>query len=145
MLPIVLTKELNVLIVGAGRACEIKLKVLSKHPCKITIVARAFLCNIDKSVVKIKKDFDELEEEFFSPFDLIYIATKVESTKKIEKLLQKKALNYLSNPELSNFIHPCSREDGEIIVSVNSIHKPNPKRACELANRFLEYKKCHDL
>lgn len=141
MLPIVLTKSQKVLIIGAGRACEIKLKVLSKHPCDITVVANEFLSNLPKSIIKIKKDFKELDLEFFKPFDLIYIGIALEDTTMVEKLLETKAVNVLSNPQLSNFIHPCTREDEDIMVSVNHIDKPNPKAACKLAEKFLAWKK----
>jgi len=140
MLPIVLTKKQKVLIVGAGRACEIKLKVLSKHPCHITVVANQFLCELDKDIEKINKSFEELEYSFFEQFDLIYIAIPLQNTRMVKKLLKIKLVNVLSNPDLSNFIHPCTRDDGDIMISVNNINKVNPKKACSWADKFIEYK-----
>ncbi len=140
MLPVILTKKQKVLIVGAGRACEIKLKVLSNHPCHITVVANEFLSQLDTSITKIIKDFYQLEYDFFQEFDLIYIGIPLHSTVMVEKLLKTKMVNVLSNPNLSNFIHPCTRDDGDIMVSVNNINKPNPKKACKWANDFIEYK-----
>lgn len=140
MLPIVLTKKQKVLIVGAGRACEIKLKVLSKHPCHITVVANQFLCELDKDIEKINKSFEELEYSFFEQFDLIYIAIPLQNTRMVKKLLKIKLVNVLSNPDLSNFIHPCTRDDGDIMISVNNINKANPKKACSWADKFIEYK-----
>jgi len=140
MLPIILKKRQKVLIVGAGRACEIKLKVLSRIECDITIVADQFLCELPSDCTKINKTFDQLDYDFFQPFDLIYIAIKLDDTTMVEKLYQTKMINVLSNPALSNFIHPCTRDDNDIMVSVNSVGKPNPKRACGYANRFMEYK-----
>jgi len=140
MLPIILTKKQKILIVGAGRACEIKLKVLSNHPCDITVIANEFLCELNKNIKKIAKDFDELEYSFFEEFDLIYIGIPLENTNMVEKLLKTKMVNVLSNPSLSNFIHPCTRDDGDIMVSVNNINKPNPKKACKWASDFIEYK-----
>lgn len=140
MLPIVLTKKQKVLIIGAGRACEIKLKVLSKHPCHITVVANQFLCELDKDIEKINKSFEELEYSFFEQFDLIYIAIPLQNTRMVKKLLKIKLVNVLSNPDLSNFIHPCTRDDGDIMISVNNINKANPKKACSWADKFIEYK-----
>ena len=140
MLPIILTKKQKVLIVGAGRACEIKLKVLQNHPCDITVVADKFLCELDSSIIKIQKNFKELDEDFFQPYDLIYIAIALEDTTLVEKLVKTKMINVLSNPKLSNFIHPCSRDDGDILVSVANLNKPDPKKACSWSNRFIEYK-----
>lgn len=140
MLPIVLTKKQKVLIVGAGRACEIKLKVLSKHPCHITVVANQFLCELDKDIEKINKSFEELEYSFFEQFDLIYIAIPLQNTRMVKKLLKIKLVNVLSNPDLSNFIHPCTRDDGDIMVSVNNMNIANPKKACSWADKFIEYK-----
>ncbi len=116
------------------------MKVLSKHPTEITIVAKEFLCNIDKSIKKIKKSFEELDYNFFLDFDLIYIAIPLKETKIVEELAKVKMVNVLSNPKLSNFIHPCSRDDEDIIVSVANLKKANPKRACSWADRFIEYK-----
>jgi len=141
MLSMILTKRQKVLIVGAGRACEIKLKVLSAHPCDITVVAKEFLCELDKSIQRVEKSFEELEESFFENFDLIYIGIPLKDTTLIEKLLEKKMVNVLSNPQLSNFIHPCVRDDGDVMVSVANLKSPNPKRACALADEFIEYKK----
>ena len=141
MLPVILTKKQKVLIVGAGRACEIKLKVLSAHPCDITVVANEFLCELDESIEKIQKDFEELEISFFENFDLIYIGISLTNTALVEKLLETKMVNVLSNPKLSNFIHPCTRDDGDVMVSVANLNTPNPKKACALANEFIEYKK----
>ena len=140
MLPIVLTKKQKVLIVGAGRACEIKLKVLSKHPCHITVVANQFLCELDKDIEKINRSFEELEYSFFEQFDLIYIAIPLQNTRMVKKLLKIKLVNVLSNPDLSNFIHPCTRDDGDIMVSVNNMNTSNPKKACSWADKFIEYK-----
>ena len=140
MLPIVLTKKQKVLIVGAGRACEIKLKVLSKHPCHITVVANQFLCELDKDIEKINGSFEELEYSFFEQFDLIYIAIPLQNTRMVKKLLKIKLVNVLSNPDLSNFIHPCTRDDGDIMVSVNNMNTANPKKACSWADKFIEYK-----
>jgi len=141
MLPVILTKKQKVLIVGAGRACEIKLKVLRNHPCDITVVSREFLCELDSNIVKIQKNFEELEKSFFESFDLIYIGIALGDTKLVEKLLKTKMVNVLSNPKLSNFIHPCSRDDGDVMVSVVNLNTPNPKKACVLADEFIEYKK----
>lgn len=141
MLPIILTKKQKVLIVGGGRACEIKLKVISKHSCDITVVANEFLFKLDDSIKKIYKGFEELEESFFDDFDLIYIGIILPNSDMLQKLLKTKMVNVLSNPKLSNFIHPCSRDDDDIMVSVVNLNKPNPKKACRWANKFIDYKK----
>ena len=140
MLPIIVTKKQKVLIIGAGKACEIKLRVLSNHPCHITVVADQFLCKLDERIEKIHKSFEELNEVFFEPFDLIYIAIPLKKNEMVEKLLKTKMVNVLSNPSLSNFIHPCTRDDGDIMISVNNINKANPKKACSWADKFIEYK-----
>jgi siroheme synthase (precorrin-2 oxidase/ferrochelatase) len=142
MLPLVLTKKQKVLIVGAGRACEIKLRSLSSHPCDITVVSKKFLCETEEGIKKVQKSFEELTESFFEPFDLIYIAVELKDTSMVEKLLKTKMVNVTSNPALGNFIHPCNRNDGDINVSVNSINKPDPKTACKWAEEFIEYKRC---
>lgn len=140
MLSVILTKKQKVLIVGAGKACEIKLKVLQKHPCDITVVAREFLCQLDENIQKIQKNFEELNEKFFEEFDLIYIGIPLKDTDKVKKLLETKMVNVLSNPALSNFIHPCVRDDGEVMVGVNHINRANPKAACKLARDFIAWK-----
>ena len=58
----------------------------------------------------------------------------------VEKLLKTKMVNVLSNPSLSNFIHPCTRDDGDIMISVNNMNTANPKKACSWADKFIEYK-----
>lgn len=142
MLPIILTKSQKVLIVGAGVACAIKLKVLTKTLCDITIVSNEFEYDLgDTSFYKIQNDFYNLKYEFFIQFDLIYIAIQVDDISMIEKLSKVKMINVLSNPKLSNFIHPCSRDDDDIQVSVHNLHKANPKKACKLAQEFIEYKR----
>jgi|GEM_PF-2638737 len=142
MLPIVLTKKQKALIVGAGRACAIKLKVLSRIDCDITIVSDKFDYDLgDVTFTKIQKDFYKLEEDFFQDFDLIYIGIALQDTTMVEKLVKTKLVNVLSNPDLSNFIHPCTRDDGDVLVSINNINERNPKKACAWANQFIEYKK----
>ena len=142
MLPIVLTKKQKVLIIGAGRACAIKLKVLSRIDCDITIVSDIFNYDLgDVIFTKIQKDFYKLKESFFQDFDLIYIGIELQDTTMIKKLVKTKLVNVLSNPTLSNFIHPCSRDDGDILVSVNNLNERNPKKACAWADNFIEFKK----
>ena len=141
MLPIVLTKKQKALIVGGGRACAIKLKVLSRIDCDITIVSNIFDYDLgDVTFTKIQKDFYSLEEDFFEDFDLIYIGIELHDITMIEKLVKTKLVNVLSNPTLSNFIHPCTRDDGDVLVSVNNITERNPKKACMWADKFIEYK-----
>ncbi|MEA3554643.1 MAG: NAD(P)-dependent oxidoreductase [Campylobacterota bacterium] len=142
MLPIVLTKKQKALIVGAGCACAIKLKVLSRIDCDITIVSDKFDYNLGDAIyTKLQKDFYSLDESFFEDFDLIYIGIELQDTSMIEKLVNTKLVNVLSNPDLSNFIHPCTRDDGDVLVSVNNINERNPKKACKWADDFVEYKK----
>ena len=141
MLPIVLTKKQKALIVGGGRACAIKLKVLSRIDCDITIVSNIFDYDLgDVTFTKIQKDFYSLEEDFFEDFDLIYIGIELQDIIMVEKLVKTKLVNVLSNPTLSNFIHPCTRDDGDVLVSVNNITERNPKKACMWADKFIEYK-----
>jgi siroheme synthase (precorrin-2 oxidase/ferrochelatase) len=141
MLPIVLTKKQKVLIIGAGRACEIKLKVLKRLECDITIVSEKFNYDFeDIKFTKIEQTFYSLEEEFFQKYDLIYIAIVLDDISLIEKLSTYKLINVLSNPDLSNFIHPCSRDDDDILVSVCNIYEKNPKKACSWAENFISYK-----
>jgi siroheme synthase (precorrin-2 oxidase/ferrochelatase) len=145
MLSVVLTKPQKVLIVGAGSACAIKLKILKKTLCDITIVSNEFKYDLgDILFKKIKDDFYNLKDKFFEPFSLIYIAIKVDNTSMIDKLSRVKMINVLSNPKLSNFIHPCSRDDDDIQISVHNLHKANPKKACKLAKEFIEYKRQKD-
>ncbi|MEA3352224.1 MAG: hypothetical protein U9Q33_00205 [Campylobacterota bacterium] len=72
---------------------------------------------------------------------MIYIGIPLNDTTMVEKLVKTKMVNVLSNPKLSNFIHPCTRDDGDIMVSVANLNKPNPKKACAYADEFIEYKK----
>jgi len=138
MLPIVLTKPQKVLIVGAGRACEIKLKSLTSFlECDITIVSLDFPKKFDSDYKKVYKDFYSLSYEFFTPFDLIYIAIELQDTTMVKKLAQTKLINILSNPSLSNFRHPCTREKNNTLISVTNIDKPNPKKACNLVQKFI--------
>ena len=142
MLPIVLTKKQSALIIGAGRACAIKLKVLSKIECDITIVSNDFSYDLGNvEFTKITKDFYTLEEDFFNEFDLIYIGIELSDTSIVKKLAKSKLINVLSNPQLSNFIHPCTRDDGDIQVSVHNLQERNPKKACKFADTFVKYKK----
>jgi siroheme synthase (precorrin-2 oxidase/ferrochelatase) len=142
MQPIVLTKKQKVLIIGAGTASIIKLKVLSRYNYDITILSDKFDQNLDNFLfTKIKKDFYTLDISFFSPFDLIYIGIDLKQNTIIKQLLDTKLVNILSDPKLGNFIHPCSRVDNDIQVSVNNINSSNPKKACQLAEKFLQYKK----
>ena len=139
MLPIVLTKKQNILIVGAGRACQIKLKILSKIDCDITIVAQEFPIDFKNlKHTKIIQDFYSLDKSFFEPFDLIYVGIALENTTMIEYLAKIKMINILSNPSLSNFIHPCTRDNQDILVSVINIKEKNPKKACVLVEKFIK-------
>lgn len=141
MLSVILTKPQKVLIVGAGKACAIKLKVLKKTSSDITIVSENFECDLSNiTYTKIQQNFYTLKEEFFKEFDLIYIAIALKDTAMVEKLSVYKMINVLSNPNLSNFIHPCSRNDGDIQVSVHNLNKPNPKKACSWAEKFINFK-----
>jgi len=145
MLPIILTKKQKVVIVGAGRACEIKLKVLSRVDCDITIVATQFPLEFNGvNFTKIVKDFYQLNATFFEDFDLIYIGIPLNDTSIVKQLLKTKMVNVLSNPSLSNFIHPCSRDDGDVLVSVNNLNKKDPKKACNWATQFIKYKNEHN-
>ncbi len=146
MLPIVLTKKQKALIIGAGRACAIKLKVLSRIECDITIVSNVFEYDLgDILFTKIQKDFYNLEESFFEQFDLIYIGIELQDTTMVKKLVKNKLVNVLSNPNLSNFIHPCTRDDDDILVSVNNLNERNPKKACRWADNFIKFKKEADI
>jgi siroheme synthase (precorrin-2 oxidase/ferrochelatase) len=132
-----LTKSQNALIIGAKRAGYIKYKSLKNAQFNITIVSKSFANDFECKM--IKDEFLNLDFDYFFQFNLIYIAFKPnEQEIKLIKKLQENNLfvNVLSNPTLSNFIHPCSKKNSNFIVSVAQLKKPNPKLSCALAKKF---------
>jgi len=141
MLPIVLLKKQKVLIIGSGKACNIKLKTLQQYNYDITIVSKDFSkldTNLSSSTKKIKKDFYSLEYDFFMPFDLIYVAIKLTNTTMVKKLAQTKMINILGDKSLSTFIHPCTKKTDKFQLSIHSLHKPNPKQICNLLKDLIK-------
>lgn len=143
MLPLILTKPKRVLLIGGGGATLIKLKVLSKSENDISCYALEFREEIDNyRVKKVERDFYEMKLEEFESFDLIYIGLPYprDSVKEqfllniVSNLQKSKLINVLSKPELSNFIHPCTRQKDNILVSVSS---GKPKVSCALAEKFV--------
>ncbi len=144
MLPLILTKPKKILIIGGGNSALIKLKILSKSSNEISCYGLSFAREIDNyKLKKVKKDFYEMNLSEFSEFDLIYFAIAYPNNKQQEEfflntisiLSEKKLINVLSKPNLSNFIHPCTREKDGILISVST---KKPKLSCALAEKFID-------
>lgn len=131
----------KVLVVGAGRAAEIKLTTLCKKGFEIVVVASDF----SEPVVELSKKFKNirLEKRTFKSSDiglahLIVVATDNQDVNmEIARLCrrQKKLYSYLPDFKLGNVSFPYERETGETSYSI-STKRGSPMTASYLGKKI---------
>ena len=154
MHPIILTKQMKVLVIGGGKAALTKLKRLIECYSDITCISTQFLQEIQNSKAKcINDNFYELGIDYYRDFDLIYLSIPYPDTNANEAIFKTKVANILSlnkllsvssKPELGNFITPASRTNDNITISVTTSGK-SPKQAVKLAEQMIEIVKNKDI
>lgn len=144
MLPIILTNQkAKILCIGGGEAVAIKLKILTKVYDDITIIAQDYSKIQEYAVTKQIGNFWDISIDDMLKYDIIYLGIPYPIDKEIEyidiinKLKQQKLVCVLGNHKLGNFIHPCTKEKDDILVSVSTKGK-SPKLACTLAQKFVD-------
>jgi siroheme synthase (precorrin-2 oxidase/ferrochelatase) len=152
MLPIILTKPLHALVIGAGKAAAYKFQTLHDAHMPISALSLNF-AHIPShlSIQTHHGDFYTIEESFFDSYDLIYLTIPYPTnssqkriyTHRIESFLSRnKLVDVASKPNLGNFIHPATRRVNHLIVSVSTSGQ-NPKQAVKLANDFKKQLESH--
>ena len=147
MHPIILTKEMKVLVIGGGQAAKTKLNKLLQCYSDITCLSIGFKETIIKSHAKcIEGNFYTQHVDFFLEYDIIYLSLPYPNERPkqdffmdiVSQLISRgKLLSVSSKPELGNFITPATRTDGRVTVCVTTAEK-YPKRSVELAERFIK-------
>lgn len=147
MLPVILTRASQALVVGGGKAAAYKFKTLHETGVPITCLSQDFSHLPDSYAIQtIQGDFYTVDEVLFQPFDLIYLAIPYPGSEELETaykarvqhlLSQGKLVNTCAKPEMGNFIHPATRRVKNLIVSVSTSGQ-NPKQAVAIAERFRQ-------
>ena len=147
MHPIILTKQMKVLVIGGGRAATTKLKRLQTTYDDITCLAIEINIEIvNSAVTSIQKNFYDTDLEFYEDFDIIYFSHPYPIETHLEKIFLKtvahileagKLLSVSSKPQLGNFISPATRRHRNISVSV-STGGESPKKAVALADLAIK-------
>lgn len=121
--------SLNVLVIGGGKVGTKRALNFASHGAKVTVVSLSFsdelLKNKDK-IELIQKDAKELDENFFSGYDIIIVATNdkklnLEICNKVKEL--RKLCNNPTQPETSNFIVPIYYSDDKLSIAITTFGK----------------------
>ncbi|GIU48444.1 NAD(P)-dependent oxidoreductase [Shewanella sp. KT0246] len=129
MMPITLTKPQRILIIGGGRAAEIKAKTALRYDQQVTLLAPEFSAEcVELNCARIEADFYQCNPKKWIGFDLFYIALPWPSdlTQQLficqvsSRLIELGKLVCVScQPRLGNMVNPCSRSVGDSIIAVS--------------------------
>ncbi|TKB50053.1 NAD(P)-dependent oxidoreductase [Ferrimonas aestuarii] len=128
-LSLTITRSLNVLVVGGGRAGYLKASSALKQKQLVTLLSERF--NSECSALpcwQVQGDLYQWQWPDFEPFDLIYLALpwphdedKQQHLKQLcNQLMAKERLLCVScRPELGNVVNPCVRQVGEYQLALS--------------------------
>lgn len=139
MMPITLTKPQRVLIIGGGRAAEIKAKTALGYEQQVTLLAPEFSDECSGlNCTHIVADFYQCNPKMWSDFDLFYFAQPWPSDLSQQLIICQtsswlieigKLVCVSCQPRLGNMVNPCSRSVGDNIIAVSGPgHDPKQTR-----------------
>lgn len=119
------TKELFVLIVGAGEVASRKLDLLARTDATIHVIAPQVTVDIEAYASKgrIKLSRREVSVEDMSCYDLIYLATANEKLNtELAVIASQKGIwvNVVDNPKFCRFITPSIVDRGRLVVAIST-------------------------
>ncbi|WP_434931454.1 precorrin-2 dehydrogenase/sirohydrochlorin ferrochelatase family protein [Shewanella sp. HL-SH8] len=119
------TKELFVLIVGAGEVASRKLDLLARTDATIHVVAPQVAADVEAYANKgrIKLSRREVSIEDMSCYDLIYFATANEKLNtELAVIASEKGIwvNVVDNPKFCRFITPSIVDRGRLVVAIST-------------------------
>ncbi|UCX04024.1 precorrin-2 dehydrogenase/sirohydrochlorin ferrochelatase family protein [Shewanella glacialimarina] len=119
------TKELFVLIVGAGEVASRKLDLLARTDATIHVVAPEVAPDVEAYANKgrIKLSRREVSVEDMSCYDLIYLATANEKLNtELAVMASQKGIwvNVVDNPKFCRFITPSIVDRGRLVVAIST-------------------------
>lgn len=133
----------KILMVGAGKAAQQKLRHLSGLDCRISIVAEDVLPSIRK-VAKAKKFplcVRRFKDSDISGYDLIYACTdNMSVNRRIAFLAKQKNIlcNIVGNNTLSDFISLATYRNKRYLVSVSTFGQ-NPAMSVQLRDKIKKF------
>lgn len=157
MMPLILTKPLRVLIIGAGRAGMIKARSALRYQQDVTLLSTEFtLCeqdNIDKpslaneldeKLSKIHADFYQLSIDELQAWDLFYLAIPWpnDAVKQLfisnwsqAMVTRNKLVCVCCQPNLGNVVNPCSRQVNDYLLTLSGADM-RPQKSVKLTSQL---------
>ncbi|MCL1068645.1 bifunctional precorrin-2 dehydrogenase/sirohydrochlorin ferrochelatase [Shewanella olleyana] len=119
------TKNLNVLIVGAGEVATRKLDLLSRTEAEIDVIAPDVADEICAYETKgrIKLSRREVQVEDIADYDVIYMATANEQLNMDFAVIATQKgiwVNVVDNPSFCRFITPSIVDRGRLVVAIST-------------------------
>lgn len=150
MFPVIYTDDISVLVIGGGRAADIKVKTMLKFTDNVSCWAKSFSEDIKNVGIENREiDFYDLTMNDIKKYNFIYICIPFPSDKNLADSFKKFVSDLKSNGklvcvcssehELGNIINPCTRITDDFMVSVTTYGK-SPRRSRELADKFIGQK-----
>jgi precorrin-2 dehydrogenase/sirohydrochlorin ferrochelatase len=136
------SKKINVLIVGGGRAALIKAKTFVKRGCQVEVVSKEFLEEFKKlgGYNNLKLIYGEYNNNYIIDKHIIIIATNCETINEVIRNncneLYKLYID-CTEPKNGLCITPCNRETKNILFGVHTA-KGNPKISVFLADKVKQ-------
>ena len=146
--PIVVTKPMNVAVVGGGKAALTKLKLILRNHSAVTCIAPEVSEKIRELPVSIRTaDFYDLSVSSYTNYSMIYLTLPYPETESernyfeyvVSMLMEQgKLVSVASRPEMGNFIHPAVRYHEPYTVAVSSSGK-NLYQSVAFADQFIAH------
>lgn len=138
-----ISKKINVLIVGGGNAALIKAKTFTKKGCLVSVISKDFNRGFKEleSYSNLKLIKSEYEKKYVECNHIVIIATNSEKTNseiRLHCIENYKLYIDCSIPEEGICVTPCQRNTENIFLGVNT-STSNPKVAVYLADKIKEY------
>jgi precorrin-2 dehydrogenase/sirohydrochlorin ferrochelatase len=119
------TKELFVLIVGAGEVASRKLDLLARTDANIHVIAPQVAADVEAYARKgrIKLSRREVSVADMTCYDLIYLATANETLNTDLAVIAKQNgiwVNVVDNPKFCRFITPSIVDRGRLVVAIST-------------------------
>ncbi|WOT06781.1 NAD(P)-dependent oxidoreductase [Shewanella youngdeokensis] len=152
MMPLIVSKPLRVLVIGAGKAGQIKLKSALRYQTDVslmTLASPALSMAFDGPV--INADFYQLPLAAMHDYDLIYLAIPWPKDVALQQFIAQWAQQVLGlnkllcvscQPHLGNVVNPCSRQTHGFTLTLSGAQmRPRISRGlCDFLARQLSAK-----
>jgi siroheme synthase (precorrin-2 oxidase/ferrochelatase) len=120
MMPLIISQPLRVLVIGAGKAGQIKLKSALRYQTDVSLMTLGSpVLSMAFDGPFIDADFYQLSSAAMDDYDLIYLAIPWPTARGQQQFIaqwakqvlgQNKLLCVSCQPQLGNVVNPCSRQ-----------------------------------